>query len=531
MIPDDVAACDLSRVVEAAAERDPEHVAVVFERGVHPPLSRTFGELAVQSGRLAGVLAQAGLGRGDAVGVMMRNDPAFVETVLALSRLGAVFVPIDPRARGAKLRHLLSLSRCAAVVVSDVVEGEARTDLIAAGVAVWVARTEDGGNDGGRSLDEAVAAYTGPLPGFAIDDPSKPWSIAFTSGTTGDPKGLVLRLSRMLGYRGIVKNFDYRQSDVTYTGLSLTHGNAQVVTLFPALWGEVDHAVLSPWFTTSRLWEICGRFGATTWSNLGGLAAGVLNRQPTRWDKNHRVRQVVSAGMPADIWTTFEKRFGVRVLEWYGTMEGGFAVNPIRVGPLGSMGQPPANLYEMEVHDDRGVALPPGEDGELVVRPTGQEAVVEYIGDPDASGKKVRDGWMRTGDIVRRDVDGWLYYQRRRDDTGLRRLGEFISSGFVSRTIAELDDVDDVAVYGRPAKSGAPGEIELVAAITPVGASVDLARLWAHCLKALEPSHVPDYVQVLSELPATASGKVLTRALAQLLTDPQTTHARPERRS
>ena len=167
----------------------------------------------------------------------------------------------------------------------------------------------------------------------SVEDLASPWLLAYTSGTTGDPKAIEFGHDRMVFYRRLPEFFGYRPDDVTYTGLSLTHGNALIATMMPAIWGAVDHAVLSRWFTKTRLWDICIDHGVTTWSNLGGIATAIYSEPDSAKDRAHRVRLVISAGMPREIWRAFEERFGVRVLEWYGTMEGGFAYNPVRVGP------------------------------------------------------------------------------------------------------------------------------------------------------------------------------------------------------
>jgi hypothetical protein len=105
--------------------------------------------------------------------------------------------------------------------------------------------------------------------------------------------------------------FGYRADDVPYTGLSLTHGNALVATLLPALSGAVDHSVFSRRFTRTRLWDACIEHGCTTWSNLGGIASAIYGESASPQDGSHQVRLVVSAGMPRELWVPFEERFGV----------------------------------------------------------------------------------------------------------------------------------------------------------------------------------------------------------------------------
>jgi crotonobetaine/carnitine-CoA ligase len=224
--------------------------------------------------------------------------------------------------------------------------------------------------------------------------------------------------------------------------------------------------------------------------------------------------------MPREIWRPFEERFGVRVLEWYGTMEGGFAYNPVGVGPVGSFGKPPEGLLEMDVVGEDGRPVRSRQVGELILRPVGGEARLTYYKNPEASASKVRNGWLFTGDMVSRDEKGWLYFAHRREEGGLRKAGEFISEGFIRKVLAEDPEVLDVHIYGAPSRAGAPGETDTVAAIVVRDREVfDADALFARCAARLERSHVPDFVQVVDDLPRTASEKVQARFLLDGLSE------------
>ena len=518
----------LSRVVRAQAARDPDRVVLVFENGQLPAEPVTAGQLAVRGNQVAAELAGAGLRRGDRVAIMLRNNPEFVYGLVANAQLALPTVPIDPRARGEKLRYFLRFAECSALITADyvVADSDVASTIRDAGVRPWVVSTPEGramGLDYSAEWPVLNAAFTGGEAADAgqhVEDLTSPWLLAYTSGTTGDPKAIEFGHDRMLFYRRLPEFFGYRPDDVTYTGLSLTHGNALIASMMPAVWGAVDHAVLSRWFTKTRLWDICSEHGVTTWSNLGGIATAVYSEPDSPKDRAHRVRLVVSAGMPREIWRAFEERFAVRVLEWYGTMEGGFAYNPPGSGPIGSFGKPPAGLLEMDVVDEDGRPVPSRQVGELVLRPAGGEAKLTYYRNPEASARKIRDGWLRTGDMVSQDEDGWLYFGHRREEGGLRKAGEFIAEGFIRRVLAEDPDIADVHIYGIPARSGAPGETDIVAAVVPRDAeSFAPEAVFARCAMRLERSHIPDFLQVVDDLPRTASEKVQVRFLIEQLTD------------
>jgi len=340
-----------------------------------------------------------------------------------------------------------------------------------------------------------------------------PFQIIYTSGTTGDPKGVMIRNNRFGMFTIITRLvWKYKPSDTLYTGLSLTHGNAQAVTLFPALGAGVK-AVISPKFTKSRIWDICRTHGCTSFSLLGGMMGGIFNEPPKDNDADNPVKTVVSAGSPRAIWETFEQRFDLTVLEWYGAVEGGFAYKPPGKGPIGSFGKPLPGLMEFRVVDDDDEQVPDNTPGELIVKMTKGDTRVDYLGNKAASEEKTRGGWLRTGDMVTRDEKGWYFFCHRKGKE-LRRAGDFIQPDHIEKILGEHPDISEVCVYGIPAASGAPGESDLVAAISPFeGAPIDPAAVFEACRTGLEPNFVPSYLQVKDIIPKTISEKALDRVL------------------
>jgi crotonobetaine/carnitine-CoA ligase len=306
--------------------------------------------------------------------------------------------------------------------------------------------------------------------------------------------------------------WQYTNEDRLYTGLSLTHGNAQAVTLGPALMLGIP-AVISRRFTKSRIWDICRAHNCTTFSLLGGMMMGIYSEPARPDDADNPVRLVISAGTPRPIWEDFEKRFNVNIHEWYAAVEGGFAHKPPGVGPIGSFGKPLEGTMELKVVREDDSECEPGEPGELICRMLTGKTEVEYHGNKEASEAKTRGGWLRSGDMVHMDEEGWLYFDYRKGG-GLRRQGDFILPEYVEKIIAEHPKVTDVCVYGIPASSGAPGESDLVAAVVPTGSSEpDIKGIFDACLSGLERNSIPSYIQVVSEIPKTASQKNLDRVL------------------
>ena len=496
---------------------------VTFEGGgVREDETRTYQQLFENANRVAATLIDRGMAPGDRFATLIRNHPEFIESLIGASVSGCVVVPIDPRTRGDKLKYTLNNSEsrgvvCAYYSLPQVIE-------IAKDVPSlnWVLVLEDEEDAAGATLSDLSMAESfasvydreARAVDVRLKSAEEPLQIIYTSGTTGDPKGVVFGNIRFGGAMLGGAMFQWTPEDRPYTGLSLTHGNAQLLTFAPALGMDLP-VVFSRKFTKSRLWDITRKYGCTLFNLLGGMATAVYSEPEKENDADNPVRMVLSAGMPLAIWRNFEKRFNVKIFEMYGAIEGGMALNPPGVGPVGSFGKAPPNL-EIRIVDEEGNECAPGEMGELISRPVdGSEVRVEYFRNPEASKKKTEGGWLHSGDICHRDEDGWLYFDFRKGG-GIRHNGDFINPGFVEKVLAEDPQITDVFVYGVPAASGAPGERDVVAAVVPVSAAdFDAEEVFARCARELEPNFVPSYLQVVEEIPKTASEKPQERFLLE----------------
>ncbi len=507
-----------SHLVELKAFDNPDQEVLVFDRGVHGEDVLTYRDLYEKSNKLARLLLQNKVEKGDVFAVFMRNYPEFVYALLAATTIGAVMVPLDPRSRGDRLKFLLTNSEAKAVLVS----GECLEALDCVSndlpkvkyISVVYQRDQDiSVSSDLPALNETLAEDRWEKVEQQIMDVRQPMQIIYTSGTTGDPKGVLIRNNRT-GVYNILKQlvWKYKKTDVLYTGLSLTHGNAQAATLFPALYSGIK-AVFSPGFTKSRIWDICRKHGCTSFSLLGGMAAGIFNEPEKDTDDENPVKIVLSAGTPVPIWEAFEKRFDVNILEWYGAVEGGFAYKPPGKGPIGSFGRTIPGVMQMKIVDENDDEVPPHITGELISRMAKGETKVDYLGLPEASEEKTKGGWLRSGDMVHKDEKGNLFFDHRKG-AELRRSGDFIQPEYVEAVIGKHPAVSETCVYGIPAASGAPGESDLVAAVSMFeNASIDPASIFELCRNNLEGNFIPSYLQVVVEIPKSISEKALDRLL------------------
>ncbi len=517
----------LGDLVRIRAEEKPDLDVLTFEHlslddGRTPDEVRSYAELATHANQIAAALLARGLRRGDRFGLMMRNHPEYVEAMIAASITGTVFVPIDPRTRGEKLAFFLGKAGCKGIVCADYCLGSLEIVRGSLPALEWILALDTREGDDAlplssvRGVESLREVLSKPVPTVdsCLESGNDALQIIYTSGTTGDPKGVVFPNARFGGFAMLGSLLGYQPSDRPYTGLSLTHGNAQAVTLGPSL-GMGLRAVFSRKFTKSKLWDVCRLHGCTTFSLLGGMSTAIYSERVRANDADNPVRMVISAGMPAAIWAEFEKRFNVKIFEWYGAVEGGLAYKPIGQGPIGSFGKPAPGL-DMRVLDANDRECAHGEIGEICSRPaSGGSAEVEYFENAEASAQKTRGGWLRSGDMGWRDEHGWLFFSHRKGG-GIRHNGDFVNAGFVEKLIAEQPSVSDVFVYGVPAASGSPGEKDVVAAVVPQpGTAFVPAAIFAACRAGLEANFVPTYLQVVDEIPKTASEKPQERFLLE----------------
>jgi crotonobetaine/carnitine-CoA ligase len=351
-----------------------------------------------------------------------------------------------------------------------------------------------------------------PLDRAALDDPM---FLMFTSGTTGNPKAVINSHRKYAMMMQSPKSFGFTRQDKYYTGLSLTHINAQG-TVSGAL-GQAIPVVISRKFTKSRLWDICRRYGCTSFNLLGGMIPEIYAMPEQPDDADNPVRQIQSSGMPAHIWKNFEKRFGVVLNEGYGATEGGTLRNAAGEGPVGSIGKP-ALGWIAEILDENGNPCPPHVEGEICFRrQDGQPIVVEYYKNTAASTDKVRGGWLHMGDLGHKDENGWFFFHHRVGG-GVRRNGDFVNTTLVESVLMDSPLVADVFVYGVATSRNVAGEKTLVAAIVPTDkARFSEAELLSWCRQRLEKNDVPEIIQVLDAIPKTISEKPIEKACIELL--------------
>lgn len=510
----------LAELVHSNRDRDLSYELLTFvnvgEDETFPEETRNYGELWQNGQRLVAWMRSQGMREGDRFAIVMQNHPEFVDLMVASSILGTVFVPIDPRTRGDKLKYMLDFAECKGAFVA----GYALTEVEGAWAARagrWIATLDT--EDASHPRIEEILEAPLPAPELAIasTDPAAAMQILYTSGTTGDPKAILSSHGRYAISATLPAVFGLQADDCIYTGLSLTHANAQVVSL-----GMILHAgirgVISRKFSKSRLWDITRRYGCTFFNLLGGMTTAIYAEPPRDDDADNPVRLILSAGMPAAIWEDFSRRFGVRLFEFYGAAEGGLTFNPTGIGPVGSCGKAPPSM-QLAILDDEGKPCAPGQAGEICFRNAdGSCPELTYYKNPEATARKTKGGWLHMGDVGHVDEEGWLFFHYRMGG-GIRKNGDFVNTAFVEKALSEIDTVSDVYVYGAAVADGlTPGEKQVIAAVVAAHPDrFDPGAVYATCREKLDANSVPDFIQLVPEIPKTASEKPQERFLLDAL--------------
>ena len=466
-------------------------------------LERTAAEMVDAVASAAGALAARGLTRGDRVAVISTNRVELLDLVLGAGWIGAVAVPINTAARGAQLHHILANSQARLLVVEDdlraqVVDLPPLPDL----ESTWVLGGET------ETMGEPVAP--------ADVAPGDPAAILYTSGTTGVSKGVVCPHAQFWWWGcNVSEQIGIGADDVLHTCLPLFHTNA--LNAFSQALVSGATYVLGGRFSASRFWSQMVESGATVTYLLGAMV-GILDSQPpSDLDRAHRVRLALSPATPGRLLAPFRERFGVALLDGYGSTETNAVVatrpGEERPGYVGRL-QPG---FRMRVVDADGADLPPGTPGELLLRSDQPFAFASgYFRMPDATTAAWQDLWFHTGDRVAVEADGSIRFVDRIKDV-IRRRGENISSVEVEDVLRAHPAVADVAVYAVDSELG---EDEVMAAVVSKEASrLDFEDLVEFCRPRIAAYAIPRFLLQLESLPLTENGKVRKPELRSRGTD------------
>ncbi len=492
--------------------------------------SMSYAQLDAAACQFANGLRAIGIGKGDKVALACPNVAEFLIVYYAALKLGAVVVPLNILLKAPEIAYHLRDSDARVLVCH---EGSADLPMGKEGLEAF--RQTDGcehffligsgaGVPGCRTIAELMAGQPTAID-TKLADANDTAVILYTSGTTGTPKGAELSHANiaMNAFAAIaLTKLDSR--DVHLVVLPLFHTFGQTVQMHAAIFCGASMVMLARFDPDAAL-QAMQQYQVTIFCGVPTMYVAILNLPGAA--ERHDLKQIAShcrlgvsggAAMPVAVLRQFEQKFDVVILEGFGLSE----TSPVATFNhldserlAGSVGQPIAGV-EVAIFDEHGQSLPPGRDGEIVVR--GHNVMKGYYKRPEATAEAIRDGWFHTGDIGRRDENGNFFV--------VDRLKDMVIRGGFNVYPRELEEV----MIGHPAIAlvaviGVPHpvhgeEIEAVVTLKP-GQSATPDELVAWCKERMAAYKYPRCVRIVDALPMTATGKILKRALREQAKHPQ----------
>lgn len=500
----------LVNLVRAQAARYGEREFMRCEDGS----TMSFAALARESSRLAHALHDLGLREGDRLLALCLNGPAILPLLIAANKVGAVFVSVNTELKGAFLEHQVKNS-APRIVAVDRELARAFAGVALDGVETVVVVGEGDhpldAIEGPRRLAYARLQPTSSTPPSLRDpEPRDVSTVIYTSGTTGPSKGVLMPHAHtyLLGY-GLARQLDVAEDDVYYVCMPMFHSNALFMQVIGSLVAGA-RVVIARRFSPSRWLEDVRRYGATLTNGLGVMPEFIFRQPPTPNDRDHRLRAMMAVPIAAEWGDAFEERFGVKLVQGYGMTE----INIVAYGrpgdPIvpGCAGPILDEYFDVRIFDPEDRDLGRGPIGEIVVRPRQPWCFMAgYQRMPEKTVEAWQNLWFHTGDAGRIDERGQLHFVDRIKDC-IRRRGENISSFEVEQVIGSHPAVAESAVIAiKATDQGGEDEVKACVILKP-GRSLAPEALLDYCQDRMPRFAVPRFVEFVSELPKTATGKL-----------------------
>lgn len=516
--------------LQASAAAAPDNAFICVPEGTsYAPegFEWTYAEVLQRVARLAERYAQAGYGAGHRVALLLENRPDHLIHLFALNAVGASAVPVNPDHRHAELTY--QMTHCGADLAVALGHHVDRLKAVAADLK--------------RPLPVIAADETRDLP--PARERAAPQSLGrateaavfYTSGTTGRPKGCLVTNDYWLSAGEWFLTLDKQGGlftiepgrDRLFNPMPLFHVHAGVVAIMPMLLSQ-GCLIRPEYFSAKRWWSEVVASRATITHYIGIVPQALLALDEAPEERMHSVRFGFGAGMEPAVHARFEARFGFPHLEVWGMTEvGRWTANDHEPRPVGvrAIGRPVAPL-EAKVVDNHDREVPSNIEGELVVRLAGDDPrrgfFAGYLNDEAATEAGWRGGWWHSGDVVRQDESGMIYFVDRKKNI-IRRSGENIAATEVETVLCAHPAVKQIAIL--PVPDDKTGE-ELLACIEPQSehaGSAELARsIFDYCNGQLAYYKAPGWILFLDQMPLTATQKVNK---AQILAPGEDARIRP----
>jgi long-chain acyl-CoA synthetase len=490
-----------AEVLEQTAARQPQKTAIIAKEE-----QLTFAELNERVRALAGHLQQEGIRQGDRVGVLLPNSTAIPLSYYATQKIGAVTVILDARLKGIELQSVLKDADLKLLVVHSQLFPEVEEAFKGtAPIPVWVA-----GAAGERSLE---ARFSAPRP---VSPPTlKPDDdalILYTSGTTGEPKGVVLSYGNLAQYPHVMAEMKVVDSS-TMRGciLPMSHIVGPVVCNELALRGYT--LVIFDQINPITLLEGIQKHRVNVFESVPivfQLLLGVKNL--SSYDTSSmKIAAMMGTSVPLPLLRAFQAaQPHIKVIQGYGLTETSPMITLVEPehaeAKMGSIGCAVPGA-EVKIVDENDQEVAPGEAGEIITR--GPHVMKGYFRRPDATAQRIRNGWLHTGDVGKLAADGYYYHLGRRDDMIITG-GLNVYPAEVENLIYTYPGVQETIVFAIP--DAKRGQVIGAAVVPRAGASVGEKELLTYLRANLANFKVPDKIVIRESLPRTSSGKSIRDA-------------------
>lgn len=459
----------------------------------------TYGELGQAVAAVAALLADLGIGPGERLALLMANAPGYLSACFGALAAGAVVVPLNPASRAREVARTVSHCGAKALIVERNYPDLSTLDDLLPGVLI-------------RGIDPEELDWAGPGCGKLrprAAEAGEPAMILYTSGTTGEPKGVTLSHGNLLNNgRAITEYLKLGPDDsiVSVLPFHYSYGNS-VLHTHMAVGAKlvIENGMRYP----ARVLGLMESERVSGFSGVPSTYALLMSRcRPAdyRLDALRYLTQAGGAMAPAlaqQVGTAFPQ---AELFVMYGQTEATARLTYLPPAQLaskpGSVGVPVRGV-RIDIRNDAGMSLPSGLSGEVWVR--GRNIMLGYWRDPNKTAEVISGGWLRTGDLGYRDRDGYLFLQGRRDDI-IKSGAHRISPYEIEEVISQLPQVEEVAVTG--VDDEILGQVVKAVIVPKPGAAIDSRAVCRHCLERLPPFKVPKQVEFVAALPKTASGKV-----------------------
>ncbi|MDT2008100.1 long-chain fatty acid--CoA ligase [Rhodococcus opacus] len=515
---------NLSMLLEDSARRYPDRDALI-----HCGQRFTYAQLNAVSNQVANLLVSSGIRPGDTVALSLPNVPWFPALYYGILKAGAVVVPLNILLKGREIAYHLADSQAKAYFCHESTPDLPIAEFAREGFAdtpgcehlFVISADQVVPEEGVMALPHALEGQSSEFES-ALREATDTAVILYTSGTTGQPKGAELSHSNMvMNAQTSNRLFDSRpsQQDTHLTALPLFHTFGQTVNMNSAF-SVAATLILLPRFDAKSALEIMNEQNVTVfagvptmyWGLLDALAAGVDGVDVTRIAAN--LRKAISGGsaLPVEILKQFRQQFGVQILEGYGLSE----TSPLAVFSdaesdtrPGSIGTPVWGVQVQLVDAQWKPVTSANEVGEIAIR--GHNVMTGYYNRPAATAEVMREGWFRSGDLARRDEDGFYYIVDRAKDM-IVRGGFNVYPREIEEVLMAHEAVSLAAVVGVPHESHG----EEVKAFVILGKDADISegQLIEWTKTQMAAYKYPRMVEFVTSLPMTATGKILKRSLA-----------------